>query len=360
MKLALTIGLLSTLAAGSAQAYVLRTCSGTEVKWSAETLGLRLSTTGFPVGSWRTAMDTVVSRWNDNPSDFDFTVATYADSSVALSNGQSEVWWSSDTDYSPAVTFVTYNCGSNTYSEADIIFYSSSGSPGGGYTSSTSFLDVSSYEGSLRPFHTTAMHEMGHALGLKHEADEYNIMGEDWNHIHRNGDTTRAYAGEDACDGAVDLYGIDTGEDIAVSHWKYDGDSGSDGYSDHTRTVIYDTSDVVLSSTTNLDGEKAYRVSPGDRIKVEFTYENLGSTTKSPVCGIYLSTNNYISTLDDRLGGSTPTIGRADVYTKTTTVTIPVGTALGEAWIGVVCDENYAISEITSTNNAVATPLMVE
>ena len=76
-----------------------------------------------------------------------------------------------------------------------------------------------------RPFQTTAMHELGHSVGLGHEADEHNIMGRDWEHIHVNGDTARAYAGEDACDGrGPGASGVV--EDLQVTTWEYEDPSG--------------------------------------------------------------------------------------------------------------------------------------
>ena len=54
---------------------------------------------------------------------------------------------------------------------------------------------------------TTGAHEFGHGLGLLHVNTEYNIMGNDFEHIHVNGSTATAYTGEDAADATVFLYG---------------------------------------------------------------------------------------------------------------------------------------------------------
>lgn len=51
------------------------------------------------------------------------------------------------------------------------------------------------YGGSYRPYQTTVMHELGHAMGLEHEDDEYNVMGKDYTHIHAHGGFGTAYLG---------------------------------------------------------------------------------------------------------------------------------------------------------------------
>ena len=86
-------------------------------------------------------------------------------------------------------------------------------------------------------------------LGLAHSKSSYQIMGNDVTHIHANGNTTRAYFGEDAGDGAVFLYGEEEHdvEDVSLSHWKYGGYSGE--YSTHVRTQMYALNGPLLPSS---------------------------------------------------------------------------------------------------------------
>src|SRR3546814_15092552 len=104
-------------------------------------------------------------------------------------------------------------------------------------------------------------------------------MGSDFEHIHVNGATATAYIGEDASDGAVFLYGTRAPafEDVAVVHWKYSGASGE--YSDHTKTVVYNSGGAVLP-TVNVAGETGYRVDRGQTVRAEFPYEHHGPATK--------------------------------------------------------------------------------
>lgn len=353
-----------TTASINASAYTTWECLGQKEKWTAETTTLRLSGVSFAPGAWRDAMTTAITRWNQNPSEFRFGIS-YNDASVGVDNGQSEAWFSNDAgllDGSPAVAFIQMDCidywifGTDVeITEADIVFDASES-----YTASTSKTNLWGYGGAYRPFQTTALHELGHALGLAHTNNTYNIMGEDWTHTHANGSTTRAYSGEDGNNGAVSLYGLFGGalEDLAVTHWKY---SGADGeYSEHVRTRVLDVAGNPLASYTD-NGEKRYYVNKGQTVRLELTYENNGKNSQTPTIGYYVSTNDFISTGDTWLGDGSVTIGRNTVYTTSNTyLAIPWSLTSGQKyWLGAVIDKNNAVNEITENNNATYVPIKV-
>jgi len=335
------VGLCAQLLSVSALAYT------TYAKWPTNNATLRAAAVSFPAGNaYRTALGTVATRWNENPSNFWFT-QLYDDASVGLGNGQSEVWFSADASLcSPAVTYSWWNS-SGQLTETDVCFYNAAG-----YTTSMNKTSIWAYGGASRPFETTAMHEYGHALGLGHEADEYNIMGSDWNHVSLSGSTARSYSGEDANDGAVALYGVYSGgviEDVGVVHMKRTGASGE--YSSHGLTKMYNTSGVELPYT-NFNGQRRYQVTKGQQVRVEFTYENNGETYQNPSVGLYLSTNSVISTSDTQLQTFPFGLGRADVSTYSRTLTIPATLTSGSTYyIGAFVDWNNVISEISSANN---------
>lgn len=183
-------------------------------------------------------------------------------------------------------------------------------------------------------------------------------MGQDWTHIHVNGSRARAYAGEDAADGAVFLYGLRSPkrEDLGVVHWMYEGTS--DEYSTHQKTRLYNSSGAVLPSVMD-GGEARYRVSRGQRVQVEFSYENNGASLQSGVrVGYYLSTNHLITTQDRRIGGATFTLGRGSVYTTRIGVTVPSNATPGRNyWLGVIIDEEDNVSEVNESNNATYIPI---
>lgn len=347
-----------------AHAYTTWECLGQKEKWAAETTTMRLGNVSFAPGAWRDAMTTAINRWNQNPSEFRFGVS-YNDASVSLDNGQSEAWFSDDAgllDGAPAVTFIQWDCidywifGTDVeITEADIVFDVAES-----YTTSTSKSNLWGYGGSYRPFQTTAMHELGHALGLAHTNNTYNMMGQDWTHTHANGSTTRAYSGEDANNGAVYLYGSYTGtlEDLAVTHWKYSGASGE--YSTHVRTRVLDSAGNPLPSYNDA-GELRYYVSRGQTVRLELTYENNGKTTTTVPVGYYVSTNDFISTGDTWLGDGSVSLGRNTVFTTSNTyLAIPSSLNYGQKyWLGAVIDRNGAVGEITESNNATYVPIQV-
>ena len=350
-----TVALTSFLTFGTTEAAAWRTCDGNKIKWGSNTKTFRASNVSFPSGSsYLSALQTVISRVNDNPSKFNFSLQT-GDTSVGFDNGQNETWFTNDADAldgAPAVAFSWTHCywlfgWHYGIDEVDVVFNNNVA-----YTSSANRASSITYGGSFRPFRTTATHEFGHAMGLLHENRYYNIMGQDWDFVHANGNSTRAYLGEDAANGAVILYGTTTGsmEDVSLSHHKYLGTSGE--YSTHQSTRLYNSTGGNLSSFTN-SGETVYRVNKGQTVRLELTAENNGKTSQNPQVGYYISTNNIISTGDQNIGTGSLTLTRNVPYTFTRTLTIPSSLNSGQYyWIGAVIDNNNAISESTGTNNS--------
>lgn len=316
------------------------TCNGKNLKWSGSNASLRAASVSFPVGPWRDALAESVTRWYNQPSNF-YISMSYDDPSVGLGNGQNEVWWSNNFG-APAVTNYWFNTSSCTFNEADVRFDNTEAYH---YTHTASSLW--GYGGAYRPFQTTALHELGHVAGLGHEGDVYNIMGEDWTHIHANCGLAYAYPGEDAVTGVVALYGLWSGskEELGVANWRRVGVLGG-GYSNHSRTRLLNASGVELPLWSS-SPEPVYRVNRGQVVRLEMTYENMGKT--SPLTSsarIRLSTNSCISGLDSTLASLSLSQGRNTPFTITSTVTIPTTLASGSLrWLGARIDDPGTAAE---------------
>ena len=356
--LALTAAILLTYGAEEAFTYTLWIpCGGGYVTWPSFSYTPSASSADFPVGPWRDALAYVVGRWNANPSSLGFSIS-YDDPSVGRGNGESEVWWEPGPG-APAITEAWYDSSTCTFTEADIVFDNNEH-----YHYTTSKTSLWPYWGAYRPFQTTAMHEFGHGGGLGHTANTYSIMGTDWEHLHTNGSTARAYPGEDASAGLVALYGLWSGapEDVGVVHWRRIGNNGE--YSTHSRTRILNSSGSELPKTCTPSPtcrEPVYKVKRGQAVQLELTYENLGKSCKTVAVGYYLSTNDTIATSDRFLGSSSQSLCRNTASTVKKKLTIPTNLTSGRRYyLGAIVDYTGALSEAYEHNNATYVGIRVQ
>lgn len=146
----------------------------TNEKWrNASSMTFNANPLGFTGNSakWLTSFQVALERVNDTPANFNMYVRLDNDSTVKIGNGESEIWWDQGVS---AVEYTTTNGCGNTV-ETDIIFHNNI--INGGYNDKMD--EKTSYRGyglERRLFETTAVHELGHALGLAHENRYYNIM----------------------------------------------------------------------------------------------------------------------------------------------------------------------------------------
>ena len=328
------------------------------MKWKSHNIFLRPKLSHFPSGSaYRSALLSGIDAWNDTPSKVNYQVLQY-DASVKLGNGESEVYWSVLDPDALAVTYCFGNLDC-TYSETDIAYNVLLP-----FSTSTAKSQLKPYmPNGKNSFRTTTLHELGHAQGLDHEGDEYNVMGLSQNHVNTNGWFARTYVGEDTILASMNVYGKNSGtyHDLGVVHWRFWKTVYVEDqlpYSAHDRTRVFQDGKVADVFIEWKDGapknsEPVFKVDSGATIQVEFTFEHNGKGgSVSTFAKYYLSTNDYITTGDDVLGQATFNQSMANVYTRKQTLTLPSNLKSGKRyWIGVIVDPNNDLAETYESNN---------
>lgn len=219
------------------------------------------------------------------------------------------------------------------------------------------------YSGAGRSMVGTAVHEGGHCIGMAHSNDLYNMMGQDWNHVTRNGSTTYYGPGEDLSAGLIDLHGkkstSDAFRDLGVTVFRYSGTSGA--YSAHSAGRLRDAVGSELPSAGSYLGQRIYRVQAGATVQMELTFENNGEMdAEAPNVGYYLSDNSIVSATDTLIHTqSALALLRDGPLEATVSFSIPAQTPAGNYFLGAYVDHDDLISETTTANNVAYYPITV-
>ncbi|MBQ4848287.1 PKD domain-containing protein [Pseudoalteromonas sp. MMG005] len=356
-KTKLTTAFVVTLVSSSASAhkFLIDPACNVNKKWrNQSSMTFNANPTGFAgaFAKWKTSFQQAMNRVNDTPANFTIYVRTDDDNSVGTNNGESEIWWSTGTS---AVAYtITNSCGNTV--ETDIVFHNNI--PNGGYNDKMD--EKTSYRGyglERRLFETTAIHEIGHTLGLAHENRYYNIMGTDYTHVHTSGENSlRSYVGEDAANGLITLYGSSTRQDVSVSAWRRTGSSGE--YSSHGRNRLLDSNGTELSSTkvesscTRDYCEMRHNVDLGQQVQMELTLENSGSHAQNVQLGYYISTNATITNTDTLITTDTVSVSRRVPDEVKKSIVIPNNLQPNtNYYLGVIIDNANQVSEWDEQNN---------
>ena len=309
-----------------------------------------------PVGDFSEA----IQIFNANPTSMSYWAAIdYGPYVVGMNNGNTEVWPYLEVtdadifngDQFAAVGF-TYLNGCDI-DEGDVIFNLAYQ-----WTHTTQKSDHDAYGDPSPDLSAKAagVHELGHTLGFGHDCSIYNVMGDAWRHLWANGPDAEVYIGEPLTSGLEDVYGQLgapdlQSPDVSVSHWQYDS-CAAGGYSAHRRTSVFNQAGDALAKVGG-EVEPRFIAAAGQRIEVDFTFENQGNTLEEGVeVGFYFSTDDTITTLDQRLGGTTFDFVRNDPDTRRSTVDLPLTLPQGDGYLGVVVDDNDSIHEAREGNNA--------
>mgnify|MGYP000060577235 CR=1 FL=1 len=300
-----------------------------------------------------TKLQDAAVKLNANPSNMRFSLLLDNDLVFAKNNGESEVSFSSDTTLLCGSRACAHNISSGgVLIESDVYFDINHD-----WATTDAKADSLAYDSSEgRPLINTAMHEFNHTIGMGHEDQYFQIMGNAWNVVNTNGSSTELVISEDTANGLVAHYGLrpDVNEDLSLYHWEQVSASAG-GYSQHGRLPLESAPGVLLQTTTpfdpNLD-EPAYLASSGQTILVWQTAENRG-TSQTVTIKWYLSGDANITTLDTQLASSSITLSRNTPYTWDRSVTLPNLVPGKRYWVGAIIDTANVVAEQNEINNAI-------
>lgn len=320
---------------GPASAYEVDTCWGWDVTWDNDQTA-RLLPISFPAGSvWRNDLLVAFGRWNDmRGMSFEFeNIVDDNNNTFNYSNDRNEFAWnSSETDGALAVTVITYDLCffGQDIEEADIIFNNSLAWEFGAHDPRTTETTPS--------FLFTAVHEMGHFLGLLHENDEMAVMLTSASAFHGGNGHLRAAPFPDDAQGARRLYSHSNSEtDFSISNFRW---------------VSSNNTSLILNNGTQT-------VSPGSTFNSGFAFGNQGKTHVEFPIYLVLSTNTTITIYDRVIATFT---GWADPYyygDHTFQLRVPNDVTPGDYYVGAILDPNNDVPEEREGNNAVAFPGIV-
>lgn len=341
-------------------------CSKARIKWPNGRLKIGRDSLSFAKNTpYTNEFIKAWSRWNGTPAKIQISTFGSDNLKANLYNGRNEVWFQDGNKTSRlsknalGVMYADFNYLTCTVRETDIIFNSA-------YkfaleSDSAIFHRSLSLKGQAatqyHSFMATALHELGHALGLAHEAETYSTMGVGPSGT-RNGNKVYIGPGEDSISGAVSIYGVDpkSSEDLSVSNFVYQGvfkALGQDPYGINKRSHILDKNQKSLPMLRR-DNIDTFELKRNTEYKVQVTAEQNGvsKTLKKIKFGIFLSKNNIISTKDKLIAESlTGTLSRDQSFKKTIGFRIPSSTKPGRYHLGVFINFDRKFSEKTYANN---------
>lgn len=327
--------LLLALGATTAAAYEIPTCNGNKKGWNTLSPTFYPALISFPAGSWQTALNSSFGAWNyDTPGTrFRFNYVYSSDNTWASGDGINSVGFTSAYNWGPtelAVTLTRYHScvllfSNGSISEVDVLF-----NPAKSYSTALNPFPPGPFDSTYN-FKLVAIHELGHAFGLKHEDDIQATLNSVYPNSGVIGNANDVQPHADDILGNRATYGTCcTERDLAVTAYE----RTSPGNSDRIRPP-----------------GTSYR---GHRVSYKFTLANRGTTNQSSVrVEFYLSTDRFISTADRYLGAATYSLNAGFEGTYTASVTIPVSLSPGNYYFGYIIDPQGSVAEIDEGNNAV-------
>lgn len=323
---------LLVLGGNAASAYNYDTCNGDRKVWDSTTKTFTANTTSFPSGSaWRTSLESAVDAWNYRTPGTRFRFNLAYDSGTALGNDSANrILVTSNYTWNGAlgVAITHYDACIWLFNDASIDDVDVLINPA--YTWDLTTNPQPSNGGSPYNLALVMIHELGHAMGMKHEDSKMATMNSYYPNSGPLGSLNQVHPHAD--DVAGDRAGYGTGStehDLAASVMERSGTG---------------TSRVITPPATSYKGH----ASP-----FKFSISNRGTANQSSVqVRFYLSTDRNITTSDIYLGQATYSMNAGTETTYTANVTVPTSTATGNYYFGLIMDPSNTVIETNEANNS--------
>jgi len=334
-------GFVYLVLSGYTQAAEYNSCGYVDLRWFDDNVTLRFDQTTFPNNeAWRTHAESMLNEWNNvNGSNFTFHTATDT-GGVLLNNNEREVWFEDLGDpivLGRTTLYWSNYCNSPYYNtqyfnEVDIVMNSSP-------IENWSFDPVTNINNNWTEFNwdLVFMHELGHALGLRHSNGKIATMNSFYPNSGPVGHYNTVTPHSDDRHGLRYLYPDNTTEkDLAALRFR-------------------NSSRSTFNNAVTINGGEIQTLHKGNTYQIQYAVDNLGTNTETAQVDFYISNNTYISTSDTNIGGIIlSSIQEGVSLSGTADITIPTNLANGTYYIGFKVDPNNNILESDEYNNIVS------
>ncbi len=337
------------LTAAPAHAFFFWECGNDPTIWSGDPT-FRISQWNMPGGSVEDAdVRNAMTRWNRTPgTSFDFVISTTPGGNTSTSDGQNRIEYHFPSEVGVGHAHLRYDTcitwwpGQNQdIEESDIHLVADWLTP----TFTWQHGAPNPRTDAGNNMRAATVHELGHSLGLSPtNASHENSLLDNMNASIPAGGYTGGSSGirnitlPDAARGVRFLYpGSATVRDLFVTNFRLNAGS---------------TSATLVPSLPSC-------LEPGQTFSLFFTVGNRGNlSAPTSNCGIYMSTNDFISTSDTRIGGCTWGPGaNALAEAASLSATVPSSTPTPSVrFFGLFLDDGDTVSESIESNNKVAAP----
>lgn len=339
---------IALLVAAHAAGFAWFEFGGAVVVWPGNTTIRYLSPTTFPPGDpLLDQFAAAMGEWSIVPgADFAYTYEVNdQDYVIDHFDGYSDTIAVDPSELDPGVIAATFtvNSGSSWY-DMDILFSTDPGGYGYNIEAAPSCDVVANPASYGYNFLITALHELGHAVGLAHDPLGSEPPGSSW--IVATMNPGYPLGGTNGAD-IVEIHA----DDRAGMQFLYPADEPVSPVTDLAVSNFASSTAPGIALPVSFLPTSA---EPGATIMLQCLIENIGTTDEVGVeQGFYLSVDETIDLADVRIGGVEWELPAGVVYDFILEVELPGDLAAGSWTFGTILDDGEAIDEAWEDNNTV-------